>query len=192
MLQVRRRILIVCEGAKTEKLCFHAARRELRLTGTTIEIIGGDECGTAPKSIVEYAKEMNKQAKRKREPFDATWCVFDRDDHLKIHEATQQAAGNGYEVAFSNPSFELWFLLHFQEQSAHIERDIVLKELRGYLPRYEKGVDVYDELRPHQHLALERSPKLRDYHMQAFEPPNKNPSTTVDKLVNYLHSQKTA
>jgi hypothetical protein len=153
------------------------------LTGTVVEIIGAEECGTAPKGIVEYAKERNKQARRKREPFDATWCVFDRDEHLKIHEAMQQAAANRYEVAFSNPSFELWFLLHFQEQSAHIERHTVLKRLVKHLPRYKKGLDVYDELRPQQDVAVDRSLKLRSYHVKACEPENKNPSTTVDKLV---------
>src|ERR1035437_553946 len=83
-LTPRRRILIVCEGAKTEKLYFTGISRELRLTATVIEVVGGDEAGTAPKSIVEHAKALNASAKRRKEPFQDTWCVFDRDDHLQI------------------------------------------------------------------------------------------------------------
>lgn len=31
------------------------------------------------------------------------------------------AAKEGYEIAFSIPSFELWFLLHFQSQTVPLE-----------------------------------------------------------------------
>lgn len=189
-LQPRQKILIVCEGSKTEKIYFTAIRRELRLTATAIEVVGGDEAGTAPKSIVEHAKALNSAAKRRREPFASTWCVFDRDDHLRIEEAFQQAEGNGYNIAFSNPCFELWYLLHFQDQGAEIHRDNVARQLLRHLPKYAKGVDVSRHLIPIQAAAVTRAKKLRDYHKRAFEPVTKNPSTSVDMLVGFLNAQR--
>jgi hypothetical protein len=50
---------------------------------------------------------------------DEVWCVFDVDEHPKLAEARDQANANGIQLAVSNPCFELWLLLHFQEHRAH-------------------------------------------------------------------------
>lgn len=51
---------------------------------------------------------------------DVIWCVFDRDENsdAALQKAKQVAMKEGYRLAYSNPSFELWFLLHFVNQSA--------------------------------------------------------------------------
>lgn len=37
------------------------------------------------------------------------WCVFDRDDNTNamLSKAKQTAIKEGYQIAFSNPSFEV-------------------------------------------------------------------------------------
>ncbi len=54
---------------------------------------------------------------------DSIWCVFDRDDNSNevLLRAKQSAQKEGYHLAYSNPSFELWLLLHFINQQAEVE-----------------------------------------------------------------------
>ncbi|MCK4658468.1 MAG: RloB domain-containing protein [Phycisphaerae bacterium] len=184
------RILIVCEGAETEPRYFKHFRTERRLSKELFCIIGGDQCGAHPKSIVDYAKKLMREARQDKFAFDHVWCVFDRDQHENIGRAFDQAKANRFKLAFSNPCFELWYLLHFQDQSAHIERDEIRSRLRHYICDYVKSADVYDTLRDHQAKAIKRAKDLRKQHAgdEAIPP---NPSTTVDKLVQFLNELDT-
>src|ERR1035438_2177974 len=118
------RFLIVCEGTQTEPGYFQETRH-LERSLIDLEMSPGGE----PKALVERAVEKKKSAERlarsQRDSnlrYDQVWCVFDIDEHRLIPEAKQQAGANGIELAISNPCFELWALLHFRDQRAHIER----------------------------------------------------------------------
>src|SRR5271156_3507691 len=120
--EVKRRILIICEGEVTEPKYFNDLRH---LTRSLIEL--SIEPGGTPKTLVERAVDLKKAAARDAKrgkdenlKFDVVWCVFDVDEHPYLAEAQQQARVNGIKVAVSNPCFELWALLHFQEQHAYI------------------------------------------------------------------------
>ncbi len=77
------------------------------------------------------------------------WALFDRDQHtdipeafacLREHNTTARTAGRGQiQVAFSNPSFDLWLLLHFQQLSAPQggSSDQVHWKLRAY-PSFQR------------------------------------------------------
>ena len=116
------RMLIVCEGAKTEVNYFSAIRREKRLPNADIAIVPSDY-GTAPLQIVQYAIDKFQESKG----FDRVYVVFDRDDHDSYHNALAKADATdkklkndaGAKVPFaaipSVPNFELWILLHFRD-----------------------------------------------------------------------------
>src|ERR1017187_8009342 len=121
--QPKQRFLIVCEGTVTEP-CYFRDVRHVERSLIELQI----EPRATPKTIVERAVELKKQANRdaKRRAddnlkYDEVWCVFDVDDHRLIVEAKEQAKANGVEVAISNPCFELWALLHFQYLRADLE-----------------------------------------------------------------------
>ena len=113
----RRRVLIVCEGGKTEPLYLRALVAALELTTAEIEVCG--ESGSAPKSVVEFGG-----AKLDSDPdYDLVFFVFDRDSHddyddalLLVKGLQSQKKFNGKTVAAitSIPCFEIWFLLHFE------------------------------------------------------------------------------
>lgn len=142
------RMLIVCEGEKTEVNYFEAIRREKRLPNADIEIVPSDY-GTSPLNIVEYAIDRFKKSKA----FDRVYAVFDRDDHDSYHnalakaEATDKKLKNdeGTDIPFmavpSVPNFELWVLLHFRDVLAPIHRNEVYAELRkpAHYPTYAKN-----------------------------------------------------
>ena len=184
-IEPRARILIVCEGAKTEPIYFDALCRHKRITTREVHIIGED-CGSHPRNVVDYAVGLMNEKQRDDDPYDSVWCVFDRDDHEKIHEALTRARDWGVSVAFSNPCFEIWFLLHFERSTAERHRRKVLSQLKKHIPDYDKAEGVYDLLRQHQDEAISNARTLRKHHSGAGNKETANPSTTVDQLVKTL------
>jgi hypothetical protein len=172
--------LIVCEGEKTEPLYFGHWKRD-RWSKAGITIVGGNICGTNPKNIVEYARAHGKD-------YDSIWCVFDHDEHKRVPAAFDQALANGFKVAFSNPCFELWFLIHFQEQTAYIERAAVCRKVKGRIKGHEKSLDVYEQLASGQGRAIVRAAAMRKRNLENGKKETDNPSTGVDRLVVYLNS----
>ncbi len=183
-------ILIVCEGLKTEPLYFHGIRIRKRIPETRIKIVTSKECnGTDPLTLVRCAKDVFEEMKADGLVYDEIWVVFDHDDHQTIEQAMDMAKGNSFNVAFSNPCFELWYLLHYDRQTAHIHRVDCAKQLRatGRLDGYVKGrPSVYEELRHLQSTAIENARHLRERHDNNGDLPTSNPSTTVDLLVEFL------
>lgn len=171
-------VLIVCEGSKTEPTYFTDMMRDLKLA---LDIFG-KECGSDPKSVVEYAKQ-----KAQSYEYDHTWCVYDCDEHERLEEAHQQARDNGFSVAFSNPCFECWYLLHFESQTAHIERTQMVTRLKMHISDYRKArLKMYENLLERQPDAVRRARALRKLHGDNANASDSNPSTTVDCLVRHL------
>lgn len=190
------RILIVCEGKKTEPLYFDEIRREYRLHTANVRVLHS-ESGTCPRQIVEFARDVFLAGGRK---YEKIYAVFDRDDHLRFHEAVDLARSldgklwndEKGRVVFaaipSIPCFELWFLLHCREVTHDIHRADVMRELKRYLPDYEKGqggyfaktrVDLPTAYRNAELLAREKERQGREF-----------PSTDVPVLVRLLTTFK--
>jgi hypothetical protein len=167
--------LIVCEGVVTEKEYFIDLRNLARIPITLNFRAGG-----VPRTLVQIAAEE----KKKPNDFDQIWIVFDVDRHPDIASALQQAKDNDLPVAMSNPCFELWALLHFQDQNAHIERADVQRLCREHLPGYAKKLPT-DKLMPHIQGAFARAAELRKRHARN-QTDGHNPSTDVDKLVKTI------
>ena len=184
--QIRHTILIVTEGKETEPNYFNKWKSELRKVAS-VKIVGGDKCGTHPRNIVEYAIAMKRGAS-----YDHVWCVFDRDSHPKIHEAIKMAEGNDLDYALSNPCFELWLLIHFQNQEAHIERKALCSILKKHIPDYDKSMsNIYDAIINDQNKAIKHASALRQKHLrEGTNTEEANPSTGIDKLVLKLNNLK--
>jgi hypothetical protein len=184
--QPKPRFLIVCEGKVTEPRYFkdvqHAERSLIDLQ---------IEPGGTPRTLVERAVKLKREADRKarklkddNQKYEEVWCVFDIDEHPLVPEAKDRAKANGIEMAISNPCFELWALLHFQDQSAHIERGRVQHVCRQLMPGYEKRLN-YETLRPKYSDALRRAHDLERWH-DSRGTAGANPSTAVYKLVGRI------
>jgi len=180
------RFLIVCEGEVTEPAYFHDVRCSERGV-IHLEIVPGG----VPKSVVERAVEMKKESEREARShkddnlrYDHVWCVFDIDEHRLVPEAKQQAQANSISLAVSNPCFELWFLLHFQDQTAYIKCKKVQQLCRKHMPRYVKTPDC-DALRPHQTDAIERATQLENRQAKR-DGTDANPSTGVHRLIQEI------
>lgn len=151
--QPAERLLIVCEGSKTEPLCLDEIRQQLRLPSANVQVQPA-AYGTEPLRIVEYAERLFTEGQRAlgihARSFDRVVVVFDRDEHHTYHAALQRVAAlNGrlendervkvpFEAVVSVPCFELWLLLHFEDVFAPLHRDEAIAQLRGYLAGYAK------------------------------------------------------
>jgi hypothetical protein len=176
--EVRQRFLIICEGEKTEPnyfKCFQAPTLVIIIKGT----------GKSPLEIISEAKNKTKD-----DDYDQVWCVFDRDnwEESQFEEAIAQAEKEEFKVAYSNESFELWYLLHFEFINTAIPRKDYQKKLTTLLKKtYTKNSeDMYEKLQDKQTIAIRNAEKL----IQTYKPPNPakdNPSTTVYLLVEELN-----
>lgn len=187
-------IYIICEGKETETLYF----KHFRSRNCLVDIIPISSKHKAAEHLVKHAKSMISQADYYPKDGDQLWCVFDCDDNKdqELHNAADYAGKHGYQIAYSNPSFEYWYLLHFEKRNGYIKDcDAVISILksRGYLENYEKSVDVFDELLPHQGEAIQRAKerveRLTSDHTTVMCR-DSNPATTVYELVEFLNSKK--
>ncbi|MDX6712368.1 MAG: hypothetical protein QOH96_3384, partial [Blastocatellia bacterium] len=142
-------------------------------------------------TLVERATKRKKateeKAQREQDEFlkyDEIWCVFDVDDHPNLPDARQQARDNNIKLAVSNPCIEIWLLLHFREQNAHIDSKRLRRELKKYIPDYDKHVS-FDVLRDGYFEAVKRARQLEKQHETAG-PRNGNPSTDVHHLTEKI------
>ncbi|NLL07069.1 MAG: RloB domain-containing protein [Clostridiaceae bacterium] len=108
-----------------------------------------------------------------------------------------KAKQNDINVAWSNESIELWFLIYFINLDAAIHRTDYIKKLNQIFTReginggrYEKNLkDIFEILSSNDRLyrAIERSKKLREnFGCKDIQPSKMNPCTTVDILVEEL------
>lgn len=187
-------VYLICEGTETEIRYF----KRFRSRGCHIDIIPIPFQYKAADQLVRKARATMGMNPYYPDEGDVIWCVFDRDENTDaaLRGAKHMADREGYRLAYSNPSFELWFLLHFADQRAEVtDCQAVIRMLKqpGRLEQYEKSQDLYDLLRPMQEKAIERA-KQR---VRALAEENaeiicrrSNPVTTVAELVEYLNGKR--
>jgi len=175
--RVARRRILACEGRATETGYFEAMRRHLRLPAETLVVLGSK--GTTPLTLVRAA--LQERERRAFDVGDEAWVVCDGDEHRLADPAAwklahELAAREGVRLAISNPCFELWYLLHFQDQHAELDAKDALAKLKKHLPAYTKATVLFPEpLLPLTADAIKRARGKQG-----------NPSTGVGQLVAEL------
>lgn len=190
-----RKVVIACEGSKTEPSYFEDIRKYLHVSTKNIVVVHPQ--GTDPATVVEAAEEKRAELKRSRLwwPRDTAWAVFDGEEHLdtdgkrqRWNDAIQRAESQDIKLAVSNPSFELWYLLHFQAQNGALNRSQALSALRGHRPDYEKNRSLFSELHAGNltTAATGRASSLCARCEEGGWHRWRNPSTRVHLLVTHL------
>jgi hypothetical protein len=182
-------IYIVCEGSKSEPRYFEGFRSRNSL----IDIRTVSSQHKDAYSLVKNAKSNMGHGEYYSDRGDQIWCVFDRDsnNNENLNRAVQLAERWGYHIAFSNPCFEYWYLLHFTEHRGYLaDCDAVVHALEsGYIPNYKKSGGYFDMLRPSLTDAISRADKVLSALTQDEIPQistNSNPSTSAVTLVKEL------
>jgi hypothetical protein len=192
------RVLLVCEGKKTEPLYLADLVDELRVPTASFEIVGA---GSDPSAVVERAVA---RAESEDGDYDYIFCVFDRDTHQRYAEACERcrqrapkrkgATDTKIVAITTNPSFEYWLLLHLKPTTKPYRRagkktsgdqamaDFSKEFLASTGKRYEKGLGgVYKILRP----KLEGAIKFAD---TANSDGLDNPHTLVGAMITVMRN----
>lgn len=194
--QTRRRILIICEGTETETQYFNGFKARVRPLKLEVEGLG-----KAPTTLVEKARGIKARVEAVTDGVDAVWCVFDRDNFgVGFTRAMSEAKEEGFQVAYSNPCFELWFVLHFEHPDEPLDcaacEALIEKHQQK---RYQKADSKrFNDLLPLCEKACERAEKLHARHKErghasggGLDIGASNPITNVHALVSELRRNLT-
>lgn len=153
------------------------------------------ESGMVPMSLVQHAREdarSSRHASRRHgsPDYDEIWCVFDVDAHPNVKQAISEAQQSGIRVAVSNPCFELWLVLHCEDQRAHIERRGIQRRASelGLIDGKSVSEDAWSVLDDNYENARRRAKDMNRWHEGNDSPPRSNPSTDIWRLVDRLRS----
>lgn len=188
------KILIVCEGERTETNYFNEIVEHYALNSANVEVCG--DCGSDPGSILKYAKQRFREENDRGDGFDHVYCVFDRDSHTNYIETVTAIQKLRYFHAITSvPCFEYWLLLHFTRstQPFHATPNksagaAVLAELKKYMPDYTKAQQsVFTRLLDQLEFAKQNAKHvLKDVSARGDD----NPSTYVHELVHFMQGIK--
>lgn len=179
------------EGEATEEQYLtHYHRLHRRQVNVEIDPYRG-----APLQMVQRAAKVKKknerQAKRQGRAHDEVWCVFDVDQHANLPQAIALANAHGINLAISNPCLELWFLLHFQDQTAYINSRDVQGLVEEQL-RCGKRLDpaALQILEANFAAAKGRAQRLEAKHKGDDTPHPGNPSSDAWKIIDSISREE--
>lgn len=198
------KVLIVCEGTKTEPNYLNEIKDELKLSTANISIAPSP--GSDPVSVVVHAESLVKQQARQKhiDNYDCVFCVFDKDEHEQHGNRYSNALnkirqikikGVTFAAITSNPCFEVWPVLHYELRTAPFlpgsERTAaqeVVHHLSQYLPHYKKGrQDLYSQIKSQTKQAITFAKRLEQENQSNG---SDNPATDMHVLVEYLYGLK--
>lgn len=178
----RKLFIIATEGTVTEKdyfLLLDEIHANIR-----VATVKGDSKST-PQDVLSRMEDYLLD--QEFEPQDEAWLVVDKDvwdddELMALYKWTKGGANRG--LALSNPKFEYWLLLHFEEGAGIKSTRDCGARLKKYLPDYRKHIDKSKFTRENIVLATVRAdnrdrPRCKDWPRQIGQ-------TTVYRLVQRI------
>lgn len=185
----RIQLMVYAEGEKTEPIYLTHWHRLYR-DRVIVTIAPHKE--TTPYELVERAaaqrsSDLREEKRGRGDAFNEYWCIFDVDEHPKISDALEFAAANNVNIAMSSPCIELWFIIHFNPQTAYIERQDAQRKAKEYLGCGKVlSTAALGLLVDNYEIARNRSQGLTRKHQDDGSPAPWNPDTDVWKLVDKI------
>ncbi len=185
----RKRIVVFTEGEKTE---VSYLEYWARLNKGDINVDISNQHGV-PWSLVNWAASRRREERRytgRSRCSTEYWCVFDVNSHSRVPDSIEMARANDINLAVSNPCIELWFILHFGEQAAHIERHDAQRRSKRVLAWDKKALpgELLEVLADRYDDAKSRAQRLDEKHDGDGRRPRSNPSSEIWKLVDRIRS----
>jgi len=152
-----RLFIIACEGKDTENDYFSALEKGQRRIRTIV--LPADERNlSAPKYVVERAVTFLESYDMQEE--DELWLVLDTDrwSVAQLREVERVCADSRWNLAISNPCFELWLYLHYADMPESAPS--TSKEWKKLFRRVAPNGYRPEELVPLIKVAVERAEAL--------------------------------
>lgn len=197
-------VILACEGKKTERLYFECFFKILKenLTLSPASCVIAPHQHTDPVGVLQDLANFKDFAGRTFKDYKHRWIIIDRDEERhkggghtaeNFNEAIEKAGKSKPEikVAWSNPCFELWYLLHFHFHNTAIDRSQIVQKLeRAMKAKYDKSQpDMFGLLETHLPRAIKNARRLIDAAKATsgkLVPEKANPATTVHELAELL------
>ena len=175
----KRMFVLSTEGTITEPQYFSMFNNDT----TVLHVKILKNRGSAPPKVLKELKIYLKENELR--PGDEAWLVVDKDRWTDIQLNTLHnwsIKNDQYGLAVSNPKFEYWLLLHFEDGNGIRSSRDCSDKLKRHLPNYDKGIQP-EKLRPYISDAISRAeskdrPTCTDW-------PH-NTGTTIYRLVKAL------
>ena len=183
-------LLLIAEGRNVTETQYF---RQFQLRHSTFNIkILTPGSATDPERMLETLERFWKKHDMSSARGDQGFVVLDLDCNEKKARLIKKLE-NGSQIArfiVSNPCFEVWFVLHYR-YSTHVYSDgnEVIKDLRRYIPEYQKNTDVTEALSGRLDTAMENACKLVEHYekMDCQWPSDRcNPRTDVPGIIDVI------
>lgn len=184
----KKTILVFCEGERTEPDYLNALRRQpsVRDVAAVDLRVETSHGGSVPLTLVSLAVDARNRAEDEDGEIDEFWCVFDVEwpiNHPGLKDAIKRARQNNIRLAVSNPCFELWLILHFQDKGAWLDNDDARRMRRSLDGAEDKGLDAARYM-PLRNKAARRAAALEKRHLgNGTSFPHDNPSSGMHRLI---------
>ena len=189
----KRTFLVFCEGTRTEPGYIEALKQEPAIRDSaSVEIrIDWTASGAVPLTLVNDAAEARDRYSQEQGEIDEVWCLFDVEwprNHPKLREAREKAKARNVNFAISNPCFELWLVLHFEERTAWLDSNAAGRLRCHHDNSSDKGLEGLEYM-PRRTLAAQRARALAAKHTgDGTEFPDDNPSSGMYLLLEAIES----
>ncbi len=176
-----RLFVIATEGRKTEKqyfAIFHDSRIKIEILPT------GDDNKSAPLYVLERLDGFVQKYDLTKD--DTLWLMFDVDSwgEKNISAICRQAKQKDYQLAISNPCFEVWLYLHFDDLHPDDNKSQDFEaRLRNKVGSYNKSNLDTNVFKDYIEEAVQRAKNLHPSHQQHWPP---KPGTHVYRVVEML------
>ena len=180
---LKKTFLICTEGTKTEPEYFEMLNSIFR--DANIKCPRSKPSQNNPRAVLrQMEREIEKLEFLNT---DQAWIVTDKNEwsEEQLNEPYQWSTEcENFGFAVSNPNFEYWLLLHFDDGSDINEVKDVNEKLKSYIPTYNKSIDSSIFLKSNVENAVRRA-KEKDV-PPCIDWPKSIGKTTVYKLVKQI------
>ncbi|MFA5569962.1 MAG: RloB family protein [Sphaerochaetaceae bacterium] len=146
-----RKTILIVTANEAESLYFSQMRKDSRYTNMTV--IWDEEATGVEDLIKRAAKE------RTRQKYDSQWVVFSFEDFgmsaTEFKEVEMIAKKRKVQLAWANPSFSLWYLLHLTSPKSFVQSsELIDRELAKVLPQFDSSAEYLLSEGANLHLKL--------------------------------------
>ena len=169
-------VLVLCGAAETERQYLSALRSHLRTLAVDVQL---ESEAVDPVTLVAKARRWRS---RYPDAFEEIWCVVDVDE-FDIDEARAAAKKAKIRLAVSNPCFEYWLLLHFENYDGALpDYAAAARRLKRHVRHYQKASITFDDYRAGLAEARARAERRCEHECEH----QRNPSSGVWRLVDVM------
>lgn len=183
-------LLLIAEGRNvTETQYFRQFQKQHAPFRIKFITPGSD---TDPEGLLKKALRFWEANDLSVENGDKGYIVLDldcNDSKGKLIERLEKST-EVTQFIVSNPCFELWYLLHYKYTThVYLNSSELIRDLRTYIPDYEKNLDVSGRLSENTDTALANALKLqRHFEKLGYRWPSneENPRTDVPVILQTI------